>query len=75
MSGKPRCFNRPDYHNSRVVLDGWREVTIGNMSFHVPVVKIAKNNMSKDCKQNEPMGAATMYGWDCGGCRHYASQK
>ena len=72
---KPSCHNRPDYLDTVTVQDGWSDEVITtcrgmtNRS-RVSIIKIIQNPMSKECMQHTAHGAATIYGWDCGGCKH-----
>ena len=72
---KPDCHNRPDYADTLTVQDGWEEVRITTnlgrvIDSRVPIMKTIPDTMSKTCQQHSPHGAATLYGWDCAGCRH-----
>ena len=77
---KPNCHNRPDYLDTVTVQDGWSDEVITtchgmtNRS-RVSIMKIIQNPMSKGCQQHSPHGAATLYGWDCAGCRHLPERK
>ena len=68
---KPDCHNRPDYLDTVTVQDGWR---IAGDS-RAPIMRTIPDPMSKGCQQHSPHGAATIYGWDCAGCRHLPEQK
>lgn len=75
MNTRPRCYNRPDYHESLEVQDGYEDVNVvaaddAPRLVRVPRMKVIPNAMSKDCKQHGPFGAATCFGWNCHGCRH-----
>ena len=77
---KPNCHNRPDYLDTVTVQDGWEDVRITTnmgrvIDSRVPIMKTRPNPMSKECQQHSPHGAATMYGWDCAGCRHLPEDK
>ena len=77
---KPNCHNRPDYADTVTVQDGWEQVQMHDIHGHVvdtrvPVMRTIHNPMSKTCQQHSPHGAATMYGWDCAGCRHLPEDK
>ena len=77
---KPDCHNRPDYADIVTVQDGWEDVRITTnmgrvIDSRVPVMKTIPDPMSKECMQHSPHGAATLYGWDCAGCRHLPKQK
>ena len=66
---KPNCFNRPAYKDTVEVQDGWRYVTVLEC-FRAPNMITILDPMSKTCQQHSPHGAATIYGWDCEGCKH-----
>ena len=77
---KPNCHNRPDYLDAVTVQDGWEDVRMRDINgrivdTRVPAMKTRANPMSKGCQQHSPHGAATMYGWDCSGCRHLPEDK
>ena len=63
---KPDCHNRPDYADTVEVQDGWRRAG----DTRAPIMRTIPDPMSKTCQQHSPHGAATLYGWDCAGCRH-----
>ena len=72
---KPDCHNRPDYADIVKVQDGWEQVQVHDIYGHdvdtrAPIMRTIPDPMSKGCQQHSPHGAATMYGWDCAGCRH-----
>ena len=72
---KPNCFNRPAYKDTVEVQDGWDHVKIRDIhgrvvDTRVPAMKTRPNPMSKQCMQHTSHGAATIYGWDCDGCKH-----
>lgn len=72
---KPPCYNRKAYNYIRIVQDGWQVITLRDeqtgeiVTTRVPVVKQINDPMSKECMQHTAHGAATIYGWDCSGCR------
>ena len=68
---KPDCHNRPDYADTVTVQDGWRT----DVDTRAPIMRIIPDPMSKGCQQHSPHGAATIYGWDCAGCRHLPEDK
>ena len=78
---KPDCHNRPDYADTVTVQDGWEksyadEIDTGDFfESRSPVMKTISDPMSKGCQQHSPHGAATLYGWDCAGCRHLPEDK
>ena len=73
---KPNCFNRPDIADTVEVQDGWRTgrfiTGADGESFQTraPIMRTIPNPMSKECMQHTAHGAATIYGWDCEGCKH-----
>lgn len=72
---KPICFNRPDCLDTVTVQDGWENVKVRDIhgrvvDTRVPVMRTIPDPMSKTCQQHSPHGAATIYGWDCDGCKH-----
>ena len=73
---KPNCFNRQDYADTVTVQDGWKYVSLvdghadGLVRTRVPNMLAIPDPMSKECMQHSPHGAATIYGWDCEGCKH-----
>lgn len=68
MSDKPNCYNRPPYKDTVYVQDGWIAPNPTSMT-RIASMKLIPDPMSKDCKQHGPNGAATLYGWNCDGCR------
>jgi hypothetical protein len=72
---KPNCHNRPDYMPTVTHQDGWMDVIMhpmgaGPVATRIPQMETRPAVMSMNCQQHGPFGAATMYGWDCSGCRH-----
>ena len=72
---KPNCFNRPAYKDTVEVQGGWKYVTVSGLDgllecFRAPNMLAIPDPMSKGCQQHSPHGAATIYGWDCEGCKH-----
>ena len=73
---KPDCHNRPDYADTVTVQDGWKYVSVvDEMAGRLVRTRVTNmlaipDPMSKGCQQHSPHGAATIYGWDCAGCRH-----
>lgn len=57
----PQCFNRKAFRDYIEVQIGWTEDGRRRTAF-MPAP------MSKGCHQNEPLGEATLSGWDCTGC-------
>lgn len=69
MSDKPKCFNRPHFHDKIRIQDGWHEDGRANFV-------IIPQPMTKNCHQNEaPFGEAYIHGWDCEGCEHCTGAK
>ena len=77
---KPNCFNRPAYKDTVEVQDGWYagiyktgkdgDVFPVRAPTRSPIMRTIPDPMSKECMQHSPHGAATIYGWDCEGCKH-----
>jgi len=78
-NNKPDCFNRPDYKDNFETQDGWKKVSVRRpqgMGFVLmPNMVTIKNVLTTHCRQNEPLGAATIYNWNCEGCNHHFNLK
>lgn len=62
-AGTPPCFDRPDYERTIRVPNGW---SLAGQRIYTTI----PNRMSLGCQQHGPFGAATLYKWNCNGCRH-----
>jgi hypothetical protein len=74
---KPNCHNRPDFSDTVRHQTGWMDIHLEDdydgcamIKTRVPMMETRPAVMSRNCQQHGPFGAATMYGWDCSGCRH-----
>lgn len=73
---KPDCFNRPDVLDEYEVRDGWQDIEVITDYGFVeivtsPVFKTIKSVFNNDCNMIGEFGAATLYNWNCKGCKHF----
>ncbi len=67
--GKPSCYDRPPFDETRRVQDGWLNAEVNGVLTRIPRMVMIYDEMSKGCQQWGPLGEARLKSWDCDGCK------